>query len=224
MFLTSHRDSCPYHLSVTVALSVTSVKLSLEVETWQLSLAPRRGSSPDSRLSGWGQGGAHVRQGDENTSPYDLITLCPLSDLLLSVPFSPCLSHLVPWSKNFLTGDLGKGTYESKVELLVVSFYHRGKSFPNCERISLVVGNWPIQENCAVFYHRVVSNIRISSFPSDRKWPIRCNLSVPDSDPPPWNPLGWRSVMYYCCLLLIDKTRGRDKTCIWVSVRWKTKN
>jgi hypothetical protein len=30
-----------------------------------------------------------------------------------------------------------------------------------------------------------VSNVRISSFPSCRKRPSRCNLSVPDSDPPP---------------------------------------
>ncbi len=27
-----------------------------------------------------------------------------------------------------------------------------------------------------------------------------------------------------CCLLLIDKVRAKDKTYIWVSVRWKTKN
>ncbi len=38
-------------------------------------------------------------------------------------------------------GDLGKGTHESTEELLVVSFYHRGNFFPNCERISLVVDN-----------------------------------------------------------------------------------
>ncbi len=28
----------------------------------------------------------------------------------------------------------------------------------------------------------------------------------------------------FICLLLIDKTRAKDKTYIWVSVRWKTKN
>ena len=27
-----------------------------------------------------------------------------------------------------------------------------------------------------------------------------------------------------CCLLLIDKARAKDKTYIWVSVRWKTQN
>jgi hypothetical protein len=26
-----------------------------------------------------------------------------------------------------------------------------------------------------------------------------------------------------CCLLLIDKARAKDKTYIWLSVRWKTK-
>ena len=27
-----------------------------------------------------------------------------------------------------------------------------------------------------------------------------------------------------CCLLRIDKVRAKDKTCIWLSVWWKTKN
>jgi hypothetical protein len=32
------------------------------------------------------------------------------------------------------------------------------------------------------------------------------------------------SFIFICCLLWIDKVRGKDKTYIWVSVWWKTKN
>jgi hypothetical protein len=84
-----------------------------------------------------------VRQGDENTDPYGFLARCPRSALLqapvrslLSLSFS---SRSV--LEKFLTGDLGKGTHESNAELLIVVFYHRGKFFPNCERISLVVNN-----------------------------------------------------------------------------------
>jgi hypothetical protein len=70
-----------------------------------------------------------VRQGDEKTCPYGLLAHCPRSVLLqppvrsLFSLFSP----LAPCSKKILEGDLGKGTHESTVELLVVAFYHRGK-------------------------------------------------------------------------------------------------
>ncbi len=33
----------------------------------------------------------------------------------------------------------------------------------------------------------------------------------------------WRKWNRFCCFLLIDKARAKDKTSIWLSVRWKTK-
>ncbi len=84
-----------------------------------------------------------MRQGDDNTAPYDLLGRCP-RNILLHPPVRSLLS-LSFCSRSvlekFLSGDLGKGTHESKAELLVVAFYHCGKSFPKCEMISLVVDN-----------------------------------------------------------------------------------
>ncbi len=68
---------------------------------------------------------------DENTDPYVLSTHCPRNVLLQPTvdPLSLYLSPLVVWSKKFLTGDPGKRMHESEVELLDVTFYHRGKIF-----------------------------------------------------------------------------------------------
>jgi hypothetical protein len=67
-----------------------------------------------------------------------------------------------------------------------------------------------------------------------------CSRTFGVTPKPPWVCGFWKSKFVYYesikenlslrdrsflgCLLLIDKVRGKDKTYIWVSVRWKTEN
>jgi hypothetical protein len=127
----------------------------LSFEKWQLSLVPRCGSSPDSRWTEWGQGGANVCQGDENTDPYGLTSLWPRSVLLqttVSSPLSLPLSSRCLFEKILDRGSWKRKGWVRRGITRCNILPPWGNLFPNCEGISWVVKSWQIQQNlCGVF-------------------------------------------------------------------------
>jgi hypothetical protein len=68
--------------------------------------------------------------------------------------------------------------------------------------------------------HDIDRSLNESTSDKIRKYRSRSSRSddhITDHGPTCW-------VGYICCLLWINKVRPKGKTCIWVSVRWKTKN